>query len=185
MTTPPCTCNLENGKINPAFGCVLHEGIPPEKQKDIPFEKGMEWFSRTFCDGWHVEIDYKYIDCLTYRRLRPTAQAREGGEKPKIICLCGSTKFIEIFAIKTWELERQGFIVLGCTLLPIWYCQVPSHFGEKTGTKEQCDWLHLRKIDLADKVIVLNVGGYIGHSTRNEINYATSIGKSVEYLEPL
>lgn len=102
---------------------------------------------------------------------------------PKIICLCGSTRFIETFAIQTWELERKGYIVLGCTLLPRWYCKVPDHFGEATGTKTQCDELHLRKIDLADEVLVLNVGGYIGESTTNEIAYATAHGKPVSYLE--
>lgn len=105
--------------------------------------------------------------------------------RPKIICLCGSTRFIETFAIRTWELEREGFIVLGCTLLPLSYCKVASHFGEATGTKAQCDALHLRKIDLADEVLVLNVGGYIGESTRNEIAYAESHGKPVKYLEAL
>lgn len=103
--------------------------------------------------------------------------------KPMIICLCGSTRFIELFAVKTWELEREGYIVLGCTLLPSWYCDVQSHFGEKTGTKKQCDELHLRKIDLADEVLVLNMCGYIGESTRSEIDYATAHGKPVRYLE--
>jgi hypothetical protein len=103
--------------------------------------------------------------------------------RPNIICLCGSTRFIELFAIKMWELEREGNIVLGCTLLPMWYCRTPSHFGEATGTKEHCDELHLRKIDIADEVFVLNVDGYIGESTRNEINYAMRLGKSVRYLE--
>lgn len=105
-------------------------------------------------------------------------------QRPRIICLCGSTRFIEQFAITTWELEREGFIVLGCTLLPMWYCQVPSHFGEATGTKEQCDELHKRKIDLADEVLVLNIGGYIGESTRSEIEYAARLGKPVRYVEP-
>ena len=102
--------------------------------------------------------------------------------RPKIICLCGSTRFIELFAIKTWELEREGNIVLGCTLLPMWYCNVAHHFGEATGTKEQCDELHKRKIDLADEVLILNVDGYIGESTANEIEYAQKIGKPVQYL---
>lgn len=105
--------------------------------------------------------------------------------RPRVICLCGSTRFIEMFAIKTWELEREGNIVLGCTLLPMWYCNTPDHFGEATGTKEQCDALHLQKINLADEVFVLNVEGYIGESTRREIEYATAQGKPVAYLEPL
>jgi len=105
--------------------------------------------------------------------------------KPKIICLCGSTRFIEVFAVKTWELERKGFIVLGCILLPRWFCPVDDHFGEHQGCKEQCDELHLRKIDLADEVLVLNVHGYVGESTRNEIAYAEAHAKPVRYLEAL
>ena len=103
-------------------------------------------------------------------------------ERQRIICLCGSTRFIEQFAVATWELELTGAIVLGCTLLPSWFCGVPSHFGEATGTKEQRDWHHLRKIDLADEVLVLDIGGYIGESTRNEIAYAIRTGKPVRYV---
>ena len=113
----------------------------------------------------------------------PTGGNRDWKKYPNIICLCGSTRFIEQFAVQTWELERKGNIVLGCTLLPEWYCKVPSHFGEATGTKEQCDELHKRKIDLADEVLVLNVGGYVGESTRSEIEYAIGNGKPVKYLE--
>jgi hypothetical protein len=43
--------------------------------------------------------------------------------------------------------------------------------------------MHLRKIDLADEVFVVNVGGYIGTSTRREIEYAGKTGKVVRYLE--
>lgn len=102
-------------------------------------------------------------------------------ERPRVICLCGSTRFIEQFATTTWELERAGNIVLGCTLLPLWYCGCAEHFGEKTGTKAQCDEHHLRKIDLADEVLVLDIGGYIGNSTRREIAYAEAHGKTVRY----
>ena len=50
-------------------------------------------------------------------------------------------------------------------------------------TKEMLDDMHLRKIDMADEVFVINVGGYIGSSTRREIEYALSQGKKVNYLE--
>jgi hypothetical protein len=49
--------------------------------------------------------------------------------------------------------------------------------------KRGLDELHLRKIDLADEILVLNVGGYIGDSTRREIEYAQSKGKRIRYLE--
>lgn len=44
--------------------------------------------------------------------------------------------------------------------------------------------LHLAKIDLADRVVVVNPGGYIGESTRREIRYAHRTGKPVEYTVP-
>jgi len=103
--------------------------------------------------------------------------------KPRVICLCGSTKFIEQFAIMAWELEKGGAITLGCHLLPHWYCPVPDHGAEWAGMKEHFDELHKRKIDLADEVFVLNVGGYIGESTQSEIAYAEAHGKPVKYLE--
>jgi hypothetical protein len=49
--------------------------------------------------------------------------------------------------------------------------------------KEMLDELHKRKIDLADEILVLNVGQYIGDSTRSEINYATARGKTIRYIE--
>ena len=108
--------------------------------------------------------------------------------KPTVICLCGSTRFADQHAIMRWELEKQGAIVLMINYLPIWYADSQGwtgndHFGEKAGLKEHLDELHLRKIDMSDKIIVINVNGYIGDSTRHEIAYAKSLSKPVEYLE--
>lgn len=101
----------------------------------------------------------------------------------KVITLCGSTRFIDLFATLTWILERQEkAIVLGCTLLPMWFCNVTSHFGEATGTKDECDDHHKRKIDISDEILVIDINGYIGESTRSEIEYATATGKPVRYL---
>ena len=55
--------------------------------------------------------------------------------------------------------------------------------GTLSKTKEMLDDMHKRKIDLADGIYVINVGGYIGDSTRSEIAYAKAHGKKVEYLE--
>ena len=110
-------------------------------------------------------------------------------KKPTVICLCGSTRFADQHAIMRWELEKEGAIVLMINYLPAWYADLQGwdgndHFGEKAGLKEHLDELHLHKIDIADKVMVINVGGYIGDSTRREIEYAKATGKPVEYLEP-
>ncbi len=53
------------------------------------------------------------------------------------------------------------------------------------GVKEMLDDMHKRKIDMADSIYVINVGGYIGSSTRSEIEYALAHGKRVEYLEEI
>jgi hypothetical protein len=106
-------------------------------------------------------------------------------DKPKIVCLCGSTRFTELMLIKQWELTKQGYIVLTWCALPDSYYQgqEKAHIGDQEGVKKLVDELHKRKIDLADEVMILNVGGYIGESTRSELNYAKEHGKVIRYLE--
>jgi len=111
-------------------------------------------------------------------------QVAEAAARPKIICLCGSSRFVAEMAVIAWTMEKEGAITLGLHLLPAGYTDVEDHIAEAEGVAEKMDVLHLRKIDLADEVFVLNVGGYIGNSTRNEIEYAASIGKTIKYLEP-
>jgi len=111
--------------------------------------------------------------------------------KPKVICICGSTRFADLHAINRWEFEQQGHIGLMINYLPEWYAKknfgegVHDHFGEKTGNKELLDELHFRKIDMSDEIYVINYEGYIGESTRNEINYALSKNKPVIYMEQI
>lgn len=104
-------------------------------------------------------------------------------ERPEIVCLCGSTRFIERMAVEAWELERQGRIVLSCHLPPHWYGAAGDHQAEAEGVAVQMDTLHLRKIDIADRVRIINLGGYIGERTRNEINYAAKHKKPISFLE--
>lgn len=59
-----------------------------------------------------------------------------------------------------------------------------AHVGDKEGVKTLVDEVHKRKIDLADEVFVVNVGGYIGDSTRSEVAYAVAQGKPIRWLEP-
>ena len=114
---------------------------------------------------------------------------RKGTKTNKIICLCGSTRFTERMLIEQWELTKQGHVVLSWCALPDSYFKNSlderTHIGDKEGVKEIVDKVHLRKIDLCDLVFVLNVDGYIGKSTKNEINYALKIGKPVKYMESL
>ncbi|MBW4674315.1 MAG: hypothetical protein KME52_09925 [Desmonostoc geniculatum HA4340-LM1] len=98
--------------------------------------------------------------------------------RPKICTLCGSTKFKSEFEKANKRLTAQGIIVLSVG----WFGHsdpIPDDI------KAVVDQLHFRKIDMSDYILVLNVGGYIGESTRNEIEYAKSVGCRIEYLEPI
>lgn len=106
------------------------------------------------------------------------------GDMPKIVCLCGSTRFYGYFQRANYEETMNGNIVLSIGFYP--QAQDGMH-GEHCGvTPEQkiaLDELHKRKIDLADEVLVLNVGGYIGESTQSEIRYAEMTNTPVRYWE--
>ena len=104
--------------------------------------------------------------------------------RPKVVCLCGSTRFVDAYNEWRKTLTLEGKIVLGIELVvPQTHQQDPQH--PDYTTKKMLDELHLRKIDLADEVMVLNVGAYIGESTSKEISYAESLGKPIRYLEGL
>lgn len=96
----------------------------------------------------------------------------------KVITLCGSTKFKEDFENINEKLTMEGNIVISVGV-----------FGHAKGItlteeeKTELDAIHFSKIDLADEIFVINVGGYIGTSTSREIEYAKSTGKRVNYLE--
>ena len=97
----------------------------------------------------------------------------------KIVTLCGSTRFKEQFIEVQKRLTLEGCIVISVGMF--------GHSGDeevwKPGVKEMLDDMHLRKIDMADEIFVINVGGYIGESTRREIAYAEKTGKIINYLE--
>ena len=99
----------------------------------------------------------------------------------KVITLCGSTRFKDAFLETQKRLTLEGNIVISVGLF--------GHSGDdevwKEGTKEMLDNMHKRKIDMSDGIFVINVGGYVGESTRSEIDYALKNGKTVEYLEPI
>ena len=98
-----------------------------------------------------------------------------------VLTLCGSTRFKDSYLEAQKRLTLAGNIVISVGLF--------GHGGDdevwKEGTKEMLDDMHKRKIDMADSIYVINVGGYIGESTRSEIEYAKRNGKRIEYLETI
>lgn len=104
----------------------------------------------------------------------------------KVITLCGSTRFKDEFMKAQKDLTLKGNIVISVGLFGHsgdWEVWENMDEGTLTKTKEMLDDMHKRKIDMADEIFVINVGGYIGSSTKSEIEYALKNGKKVNYLE--
>lgn len=99
----------------------------------------------------------------------------------KVITLCGSTKFKEDFLREQKRLTLEGCIVISVGLF--------GHSGDdevwSEGTKAMLDDMHKRKIDMADEIYVINKNGYIGSSTKSEIEYAIKTNKKVNYMEQI
>jgi hypothetical protein len=96
--------------------------------------------------------------------------------RPEIVCICGSARFVDEMRAANRDLTLAGVIVVA-----------PGEAGELITSEQKTapDALHLRKIDLADRVLVVNPGGYIGESTSREIAYARAAGKPVSFTDPV
>ncbi|MEU3550653.1 hypothetical protein [Streptomyces longwoodensis] len=104
--------------------------------------------------------------------------------RPPIVALCGSTRYWDALAEANLYETAAGRIVLapGCNMKQphlLWADPVQAD-----RLKAQLDALHRRKIDLADEVLIVNPGGYIGDSTRSELDYARRLGKPIRYTHP-
>ena len=104
---------------------------------------------------------------------------QDKSKRMKVITLCGSTKFKDQFLEQQKRLTLEGNVVISVGLF--------GHSGDeevwKPGMKEMLDKMHFQKIDMADEIFVINVGGYIGESTKREIAHAEQTGKVIRYLE--
>lgn len=98
----------------------------------------------------------------------------------KSVCLCGSTKFKRLFEVCIKEMTKAGIVVL----YPDTYKGfdgTDKTISEKEKTNLQN--IHFEKIKMADCVLILNPFGYIGESTKNEIEYAKKLGKKIFYFD--
>lgn len=141
--------------------------------------------------GW--EPDYNpHDDPTTWRHINGYAGClknsfAEPSNSPKIVCLCGSSRFYDAFQQANYDKTMAGEIVLSIGFYP--HSKAEYGHGEGVGhdsdEKIALDELHKRKIDLCDYVYVLNVDGYVGDSTKSEMEYAKKLRKSIEYLEAI
>lgn len=149
------------------------------------FEERIQELKDALWKSYSVEKEARLSECqrmlivINALSEEPTAPMTGIGKRMKVITLCGSTRFKEQFLEAQKRLTLEGNVVISVGLF--------GHSGDKEvwepGTKEMLDKMHLQKIDMADEIFVINVGGYIGESTKREIAYAESKGKIVKYLE--
>lgn len=153
----------------------------------------------TYC-GRLIRMDFPEVDqpekvdckqCMARKAWKEQASAlveaiAEARTGPIIVCLCGSTRFYKDFLEQNYLETMAGKIVLSVGFYP--HATAEMH-GEGVGItpeqKEALDQLHLRKVEMADEVLVLNRDGYIGSSTARELAHARTLGKVVRFLDPV
>lgn len=119
------------------------------------------------------------IKYMVERDLAFLMEYKRRHEKPKVITICGSLKFQDKQMEVAEKLELEGNAVI-----PVIY--PPPNFHKDSYTQKQgemLDKMHKAKIDISDAIYVVNVGGYVGSSTKSEIEYAKKTGKEIMWLE--
>lgn len=145
-------------------------------------EDGVAWEG----DSWWLNPfpSVEFLDTTMAMLISELKQCSQIVE-PTIVCLCGSTRFLEAFREANLRETLDGKIVLtiGCDTHSDDSLFIQMSSDEKAVVKERLDRLHLHKIRHAHEVLILNVGGYIGESTRREMEYARRLGKRIRFLE--
>ena len=159
---------------------VVHIIDKAMKHKD----DGVKAYARKLADKYNKKGHEKFADAILSAigdKEVPMATMDDNHKRMKVITLCGSTRFKEQFLEQQKRLTLEGNVVISVGLF--------GHSGDeevwKPGTKEMMQMMHLQKIDMADEIFVINVGGYIGESTKREIAHAEQTGKPVRYLESI
>lgn len=94
-----------------------------------------------------------------------------------IITIVGSMRFKEAMMFKYVELSLKGHVVL----LPV----IGDHLEVDDELQEKLMMLHRDKIDMCNEILVMNIGGYIGYHTYEEIGYAVTKGKGIKYFQDI
>lgn len=144
----------------------------------ISIEEQIEWQKLRLESS--TDISHHLKDPAIFATLQ---RVKEMEKRLKIVCYCGSLRVAgKLFQDAEYQSIFRGEIaLLPCCM----FVDIQREYGELSDYKIKADELHKRKIDICDEVFVLNVGGYIGESTRSEIEYAKKINKPITYLEKL
>jgi hypothetical protein len=105
--------------------------------------------------------------------------------RPAVVCICGSMRFKDSLAAARVRETLAGKIVVASEVdFKLGFQFEQRDVIDVATLKTAMDELHLRKIDIADEVLFLNVGNYWGESTTRELRYARALGKRLRFLEP-
>lgn len=154
-------CLLNRHDFPEETGWAYPEGLPYMAPSPMP---GPE--------GWSQDHVIVWKELVRYPPLVQTPRS----PRPRIVCLCGSTRFREAYELANQQETLRGKIVLTCGVFS-------RDCSEEV--KQKLDALHLAKIDLADEVLILNVGRHIGESTSREMWHAFRTHKALRFLEPV
>lgn len=150
-----------------------------EQARISPYDPVIPGWAITISKGGGGATFCSWECAATYAR-------RQVAGRPRVVTLCGSTKFWQQFQRSSLSETMAGRIVLSIGAATgtddEHFGNLPAH--EYHAVKTMLDALHLRKIDLSDEVLILNCGDYIGESTTRELHYARYQGKRVRWLEP-
>lgn len=201
ITKPPIKIKVRcfyDGTLAPKFDATVHRAAGRTSQASgmnfLTNRRDLSWSCANEADA--AELRQRLATCPEVRVDPPpfpfpltlsrdmSEQTEQAVERPQIVCLCGSTRFMDAFFEAGWDFTLKGYIVLS-----VGVCKHAdkdgAHGAEALGqdVADRLDELHLRKIDLADLVYFLNIGGYIGESTLKELKYAIDRRKSFQFHE--
>ena len=172
--------NLLTGEVN--YVNNLRELKPEWLYSEIP--PGISLAQCVQLDYWNdLPLDRSKLTLIVAEAKRPNEEPNQAA-RPTVVCLCGSSRFYKEFQEAAYEETMAGRIYLSIGFYP--YAADEKHgegVGHNSDEKLFLDELHKRKIDMADEVLVVNVGGYIGDSTKSEVAYAIRKGKPIRWRE--
>lgn len=128
------------------------------------------------CAAKRIDVDAGNAVWDTWKVVRTRKRAEPAQQRPTVVCLCGSTRFGDAYKEANKRETLAGRIVLSVGLLGH-----QEGLDMQSETKRMLDALHLRKVEMADEVLILNVGGYIGESTNREYEHARRLGKRIRF----
>ncbi len=169
LTNPSIIITYINDKLRTILEVDDPSKITIVKSNGERVLKRVDWFSSEGTLEYSLDKIKKNVLAQSYYRL----------PDPKVICLCGSTRFYKQFQEINLEETLAGNIVLS-----IGYDGGSDHsLGLTDKQKRELDWLHKKKIEMSDEIIVIRLDTYIGESTAREIEFAKELNLPIRYAD--